>query len=173
MTTRSTAMADSSHFNTQDSQLIANLHRISKASPKLIRSTLYDAPSDPAIKVRSWKMNEFKYYDVPSPFPTLARGLVTRELEKGKDGDEPRYQIVARGYDKFFNIGEVPWTDVSGSPAVGKGCVVLIGPAPSTCYFPAFDRMIVAVFGSAYGPKLHVIRKVKRMHHLHRAYIFI
>lgn len=58
-------------------------------------------------------MNEFKYYDVPSPFPTLARGLFTRELEKEAGGDQPRYQIVARGYDKFFNIGEVPWTDVS------------------------------------------------------------
>ena len=59
-------------------------------------------------------MNEFKYYDVPSPFPTLARGLFSRELSSGDDSDEgPKYQIVARGYDKFFNIGEVPWTDVS------------------------------------------------------------
>jgi len=54
-------------------------------------------------------MNEFKYYDIPSPFPTLARGLFTRELET--EG-EKKYQIVVRGYDKFFNIGEVPWTTV-------------------------------------------------------------
>lgn len=64
-------------------------------------------------------MNEFKYYDVPSPFPTLARGLFTRwvsdrEGEKSKEGsDSGRHVIVARGYDKFFNIGEVPWTNVS------------------------------------------------------------
>ena len=25
---------------------------------------------------------------------------------------EKRHQIVIRGYDKFFNIGEVPWTEV-------------------------------------------------------------
>jgi len=104
----------STHFRPEDSQLIHDLHQISKKSPKLIRSTVYSAPSDPSISIRSWKMNEFKYYDVPSPFPTLARGLFSRELPSGDDPDGgPKYQIVARGYDKFFNIGEVPWTDVS------------------------------------------------------------
>lgn len=60
-------------------------------------------------------MNEFKYYDIPSPFPTLARGLFTTELPKENEEDpdeEKRYRIVVRGYDKFFNIGEVPWTHV-------------------------------------------------------------
>lgn len=104
----------STHFCPEDSQLIHDLHRLSKKSPKLVRSTVYNAPSDPTIPIRSWKMNEFKYYDVPSPFPTLARGLFSRELPFGDDSEgEPKYQIVARGYDKFFNIGEVPWTDVS------------------------------------------------------------
>lgn len=70
-------------------------------------------------------MNEFKYYDIPSPFPTLARGLFTVDVTDGR-GDtkekeegsgekaerEREYRIVARGYDKFFNIGEVPWTTV-------------------------------------------------------------
>ncbi len=66
-------------------------------------------------------MNEFKYYDVPSPFPTLARGLFTQDVKigggegegEGGEGGEVRHRIVARGYDKFFNIGEVPWTTVS------------------------------------------------------------
>ncbi|KAF8555611.1 hypothetical protein OG21DRAFT_1507500 [Imleria badia] len=102
-----------SRFNAEDSQLIADLHRISQKSPKLVRSTVYPVPSDPTVKVRSWKMNEFKYYDVPSPFPTLARGLFSRDLKNEARSDQPRYQIVARGYDKFFNIGEVPWTDWS------------------------------------------------------------
>ncbi|KAF8162123.1 RNA ligase [Pholiota molesta] len=98
-----------------DSDLIAALHALSAKSPKLVKSSTYPAPADPSITVRSWKMNEFKYYDIPSPFPTLARGLFTREIgtEGGKDGagkTTPRYQIVVRGYDKFFNIGEVPWT---------------------------------------------------------------
>ena len=99
-------------FNKEDSKLVSDLYRLSKKSSKLVRSHAYDAPSDPTISITSWKMNEFKYYDVPSPFPTLARGLFTRLLPS-KDNKEPRYQIIARGYDKFFNIGEVPWTDVS------------------------------------------------------------
>lgn len=69
-------------------------------------------------------MNEFKYYDIPSPFPTLARGLFTVDVTDGRgevkaqeeegegSGGEREYRIVARGYDKFFNIGEVPWTTV-------------------------------------------------------------
>jgi tRNA ligase len=104
----------STHFCPEDSQLIHDLHQLSKKSPKLVRSTVYNVPSDPTIPIRSWKMNEFKYYNIPSPFPTLARGLFSRELPFGDDSEgEPKYQIVARGYDKFFNIGEVPWTDVS------------------------------------------------------------
>jgi tRNA ligase len=93
-----------------DSQLITNLHKLSAKSPKLVKSSTYPAPAAPEIIVRSWKMNEFKYYDVPSPFPTLARGLFSTEVPV--DG-ETKYRIVARGYDKFFNIGEVPWTTVS------------------------------------------------------------
>ncbi|KAG2039359.1 hypothetical protein BDR03DRAFT_980872 [Suillus americanus] len=88
----------STHLRAEDSQLINDLHRLSKTSPKLVRSTVYSAPSDPSISA----MNEFKYYEIPSPFPTLAR-----DDSKG----QKKYQVVARGYDKFFNIGEVPWTD--------------------------------------------------------------
>lgn len=94
----------------EDQDLVEALFRISKQSPKLIRSSLYQAPEEPAIQIRSWKMNEFKYYDIPSPFPTLARGLFTQDIPSG---DSTKYRIVARGYDKFFNIGEVPWTTVS------------------------------------------------------------
>ncbi|KAG2143593.1 RNA ligase-domain-containing protein [Suillus clintonianus] len=129
----------STHLRSEDSQLISDLHRLSKKSPKLVRSTVYNAPSDPSISIRSWKMNEFKYYDVPSPFPTLARGLFSRELPCGDDPEgEPKYQIVARGYDKFFNIGEVPWTDWSTlslhtGPTYtlslkSNGCIIFIAP---------------------------------------------
>ena len=98
----------------EDHDLIARLHKLSAASPKLVKSTEYAAPADPSVKIRSWKMNEFKYYDVPSPFPTLARGLFTQEIKKG---GRTKHRIVARGYDKFFNIGEVPWTTVSPTPS--------------------------------------------------------
>ena len=98
----------------EDHELIDSLKALSKKSPKLVKSSEYQAPADPSIFVRSWKMNEFKYYDVPSPFPTLARGLFTQDI-KGSSG-KMRHRIVARGYDKFFNIGEVPWTTVSALP---------------------------------------------------------
>ncbi|KAJ6620481.1 RNA ligase-domain-containing protein [Mycena sp. CBHHK59/15] len=94
----------------KDSALVAQLHEISKAKPKLIKSSTYPAPADASITVRSWKMDEFKYYDIPSPFPTLARGIFTVDLPKAHKSDPQEYRIVARGYDKFFNIGEVPWT---------------------------------------------------------------
>ncbi|KAJ8481051.1 hypothetical protein ONZ51_g6278 [Trametes cubensis] len=92
----------------EDSALVEELERISKQNPKLIRSSEYKAPADPTIILKSWKMNEYKYYDIPSPFPTLARGLFTQDI-KDASGNV-KHRIVARGYDKFFNIGEVPWT---------------------------------------------------------------
>jgi tRNA ligase len=93
------------------SKLIETLYSVSTRQPKLIKSSDYVAPEDNSVLVTSWKMNEFKYYDVPSPFPTLARGLFTAD-DESKNRDV-KYRIVARGYDKFFNIGEVPWTNVS------------------------------------------------------------
>lgn len=98
-------------FSVEDSQLIADLHALEKKSSKLVRSSVYPAPSEPSIAVRSWKLNEFKYYDIPSPFPTLARGLFSTEVPI-ESGHGVKYRIVVRGYDKFFNIGEVPWTTV-------------------------------------------------------------
>jgi tRNA ligase len=98
----------------EDSDLIVSLYALSNKSPKLVKSTAYPAPADPSIEVRSWKMNEHKYYDVPSPFPTLARGIFSVKIpQQEKDGKQgSKYRIVARGYDKFFNIGEVPWNTV-------------------------------------------------------------
>ena len=99
-----------------DSELVQRLHDVSKKNPKLIKSSTYVAPALPEVTIRSWKMNEFKYYDIPSPFPTLARGLFTRwvsDSAKGNEGNgNGEYRILVRGYDKFFNIGEVPWTTV-------------------------------------------------------------
>ncbi|KAH9932339.1 RNA ligase-domain-containing protein [Fomitopsis serialis] len=133
------AIFNSIHIDPEDSQLIEDLFRISKKSPKLVRSTAYTAPADPNIVLRSWKMNEFKYYDVPSPFPTLARGLFTQEIKKG---DQVKHRIVARGYDKFFNIGEVPWThwasleSHTGPPYTltlkSNGCIIFIAALTPT-----------------------------------------
>ncbi|KIY68086.1 hypothetical protein CYLTODRAFT_436728 [Cylindrobasidium torrendii FP15055 ss-10] len=120
----------------EDVQLVKDLMEISARKTgrrALVKSSVYDAPSDPEIKVRSWKMDEFKYYDVPSPFPSLVRGLFTVDVP----GKEPSYRIVCRGYDKFFNIGEVPWTTWdsiehhTAAPYTlslkSNGCIIFIG----------------------------------------------
>ncbi|KAL0935925.1 tRNA ligase [Colletotrichum truncatum] len=55
--------------------------------------------SQDKIKVDSWKMQEWDYKK--RDLPTYARGLFTTQNMQ----NEP--EIVVRGYDKFFNIGEV------------------------------------------------------------------
>jgi len=82
----------------------------------------------------SWKMADYAYKRDPCPFPTRARGLFTEKLQRRRprreqqgeeeaeedqdqdqDEDDDEYRIVARGYDKFFNVNEVSWTQVSQS----------------------------------------------------------
>jgi tRNA ligase len=120
----------------EDSQLIRDLYDMSRSRPKLVKSSTYPAHADSSIEVTSWKMNEFKYYDVPSPFPTLARGLFTMKVKDGAHDDQGGYRIAVRGYDKFFNIGEVPWNtwEALGSYTTppytltlkSNGCIIFI-----------------------------------------------
>lgn len=109
-------------YSVKDNKLIHELMGVSQKNPKLIKGSDYVAPEAPEMIIRSWKMNEHKYYDVPSPFPTLARGLFTTEAGEGgkRSGRGEEYRIVIRGYDKFFNIGEVPWTTVGRLVLVDK-----------------------------------------------------
>ncbi|KAG0337317.1 hypothetical protein BG004_007687 [Podila humilis] len=90
-------------------------------------------PREGYLNVTSWKMNEFEYSR--GSMPTLARGLFTYEdtatpapvhknpvvvPESAIDADAPilesgalakgTHRILIRGYDKFFNIGEVEKT---------------------------------------------------------------
>ncbi|KAK7039680.1 tRNA ligase [Favolaschia claudopus] len=114
----------------EDSALIQELCDLSAAKPKLVRSTRHAAPAASSISLSSWKMAEHKYYVVPSPFPTLARGLFTLKQPDGQ------YRIIVRGYDKFFNIGEVGWTTWSSLEAhtaapytlslKSNGCIIFI-----------------------------------------------
>ncbi|KAF7790591.1 hypothetical protein EIP86_001547 [Pleurotus ostreatoroseus] len=138
----------------EDNELIYELVEISRKSPKLVRSTEYAVPADPDVKIASWKMNEFKYYDIPSPFPTLARGLFTRETtENGRT----TYKIVARGYDKFFNIGEVPWTtwdalEAHTSPPYtltlkANGCIIFIAALSPTQLIVTSKHALGAIKG--------------------------
>lgn len=85
---------------------------------KLLRHTDHDIKGKG--KITSWKMQDYAYKRDPCPYPTRARGLFTAGTER----------IVARAYDKFFNVDEVSWTKVwlilfvvclaNGSFTVGK-----------------------------------------------------
>ena len=46
-------------------------------------------------------MNKFKYYEAPSLFLALSRGLFSVKEPAREPGDESCYRIIARGYDKF------------------------------------------------------------------------
>lgn len=54
------------------------------------------------LSVRSWRFQDWDYKR--DDLPTYARGLFTSKNEKGQP------EISVRGYDKFFNTGEVPAT---------------------------------------------------------------
>jgi tRNA ligase len=122
------------------SALLASLYDLRDNNPKAVRATVHHyptaiyAPDDKGEgssssrdrRITSWKMTEHLYFSASNQFPTLARGLFTEVIEEGDAVPEEaakcegvwsssaqRQRIVARGYDKFFNIDEVDWTDVS------------------------------------------------------------
>lgn len=86
----------------------------SNSTKPLVRSTLYTISATPEDafehSILSWKAQEYAYRQFSrdnAELPTLARGLFTEVVcENGKE----HARIVARGYDKFFNMGELPWT---------------------------------------------------------------
>ncbi|KAJ9094637.1 hypothetical protein QFC19_007850 [Naganishia cerealis] len=142
--------------------LINSLDRLRLNQPKAISQTTHvyeplksgstaTSHNDDASKQRfitSWKMQEHLYRRKDCPFPTLARGLFTAtddfSLQDAQDGGESgkKIRIVARGYDKFFNIGEVPWTEwdnlakYSQAPYdltyKSNGCLILVSAISET-----------------------------------------
>ena len=91
-----------------DEALIEKLNSLSIESKPIIKYTNFNINDGQSLT--SWKMNEHLYSKQPCPFPTLARGLFTK-------GNE----IIVRGYDKFFNVGEVPWTHWSSLKSYTEG----------------------------------------------------
>ncbi|KAF5102911.1 hypothetical protein D0Z00_000169 [Geotrichum galactomycetum] len=87
--------------------------------------------TNPAVKLNRWKFNEWDYGKPAIKLPSNARGLFT--LGSSESGDA---KIVVRGYDKFFNIDELPTTrwewieaNTSGPYEVTSkenGCIVFI-----------------------------------------------
>ncbi|SCZ97600.1 BZ3500_MvSof-1268-A1-R1_Chr4-3g07285 [Microbotryum saponariae] len=116
----------------------------STATPKSIRNLLHSSlhtvhTSDPSTThhITSWKMADYAYKRDPCPFPTRARGLFTENVDpNGTSRAGEQYRIVARGYDKFFNVGEVSWTEWTNIPKQStapyeltlksNGCIIFI-----------------------------------------------
>lgn len=85
--------------------------RDKKPLVRLTHFTLPPSAEDPVEHdIVSWKAQEFAYRQFsqdPDDLPTLARGLFTERM-RDEVGEYER--ILIRGYDKFFNQGELPWT---------------------------------------------------------------
>jgi tRNA splicing ligase len=84
------------------------------AGNEIVSSQRASSSAESTLTLTSWKTQEFAYrktskvgYNEDDELPTLARGLFT--CSEGRD----QHRIVVRGYDKFFNEGEMPWTKVS------------------------------------------------------------
>lgn len=117
-TSRPVTTATTTTTNSRD------LKRLLRSSEHVV-NVLDEQGKEEVRVLTSWKMQDFAYKRDPCPFPTRARGLFTEKLQvgkgKGEEGAKPKdqekskgeeYRIVARGYDKFFNVGEVSWTQV-------------------------------------------------------------
>ncbi|WWC96209.1 hypothetical protein V866_003076 [Kwoniella sp. B9012] len=141
--------------------LMSSLRHLRDTNPKAVRANVHVYPASLYAnngessssgsmrdrKITSWKMTEHMYFNSQNPFPTLARGLFTEEVQEsdplpdevnsaGDGCTRPKDRIVARGYDKFFNIDEVEWTNWSAMKIhteppyhltlKSNGCLILI-----------------------------------------------
>lgn len=92
------------------------------------KKTTYSVAGSSGITVDSWKFQDWDYKR--DDLPTYARGLFTTKRSDGTP------EIVSRGYDKFFNVDEVPstkWDDIEAK-TVGpyelsvkeNGCIIFM-----------------------------------------------
>lgn len=92
-----------------------------------ISCTVFNRPD---IRLNSWKFNEWDYGKSKIQLPINARGLFIVD-------DEANPRIVARGYDKFFNVDEMQqtsWSSIETNTegpyeitVKENGCIILIG----------------------------------------------
>ncbi|KAK4110204.1 tRNA ligase [Canariomyces notabilis] len=99
-------------YRDQDVQEIANLVRGlndccqqgRKRGGFSVKKTRYAVAGSPTgAQVESWRFQDWDYKR--RDLPTYARGLFTTKTQNGTP------EIAVRGYDKFFNVGEVRETD--------------------------------------------------------------
>ncbi|XDG10222.1 hypothetical protein ABKA04_009837 [Annulohypoxylon sp. FPYF3050] len=93
-------------YREQEPQEVENLvQSLANKSGKGVkaRKNTYDVKGSDGITVDSWRLNDWDYKK--RNLPTYARGLFTTRKRNGQ------HEIVVRGYDKFFNTGEVRETE--------------------------------------------------------------
>lgn len=112
-------------------QVVAGLNAASKKGKSKggfnCRKRTYQLSANDKREVDSWSMNDWDYKK--PDLPTYARGLFTHS-----NNDEP--EIAVRGYDKFFNVGEVnktQWRNVEHNTrgpyelsVKENGCIIFI-----------------------------------------------
>lgn len=92
------------------------------------KKTTFPIEGSQGISVDSWRFNDWDYKR--DDLPTYARGLFTAKRSDGTP------EIAVRGYDKFFNVDEVPSTkweniesDTTGPYELSvkeNGCIIFI-----------------------------------------------
>lgn len=109
-------------YLSQDPQQVATLVRgLTDASQKgrrsggfSVKKTRYEVAGSPTgAQVESWRFQDWDYKR--RDLPTYARGLFTTRTKNGTP------EIAVRGYDKFFNIGEVRETEWENIKTRTKG----------------------------------------------------
>ncbi|KAL8677083.1 MAG: hypothetical protein Q9186_006463 [Xanthomendoza sp. 1 TL-2023] len=131
------ASLDSAPYAPQDVKEVASMVNALEACTKKkgagkkamsSKKTTFDIPDARGLTVDSWRFQEWDYKR--RDLPTYARGLFTC---KKKDGTP---EIATRGYDKFFNVGEVhetQWESVADRTkgpyelsVKENGCIIFI-----------------------------------------------
>lgn len=85
-------------------QVVKDLEQYKKDFHKELRSR--DFTMENGQVWTSWTMRETCYKKKADTFPTMARGIFTQRLANDQ------YQVMVRGYDKFFNVFETNATQV-------------------------------------------------------------
>ncbi|KAF1796242.1 RNA ligase-domain-containing protein [Mucor lusitanicus] len=108
--------------------VIEQLYQIKADTPKELRSKDFVLEDDQVWT--SWTMRESVYKKKQDTFPTMSRGLFTKQRPDGQ------YQIMVRGYDKFFNVLETKatqWPSIMEETqgpyevmAKENGCIIFI-----------------------------------------------
>ncbi|WFD45023.1 RNA ligase (ATP) [Malassezia psittaci] len=105
-------------------EFVRHLHMAADTtgSKSLMRATSYAVQAkDGQHTLMSWRTQEYAYRQFSQErdqLPTLSRGLFTESFNTATGEHE---RIVVRGYDKFFNVSELPWTQPEAIKAFSQG----------------------------------------------------